>query len=159
MINTAKAHSTHSVLSITEGGDTKCLLTKRYTDPLFIARRCSIATADKAVGSMMHKAFPEAAAVAQSPELLAACSAAIDFDRGVFSGIEGGQRFNLPLQAVTAAADWCYEWLEKIPPEGTDADFLSPYCCRASQSRRVSPLCALYTAFREETGESPPAPK
>ena len=146
MRNTEKARPAYFVLSITETGDTKCLLTTRYTDPLFIARRCSIAAADKVVGSMMHKAFPEATVVEQSPELFStcsiaidfdrgvfsvmqveplaalhnreyACSIAIDFDRGVFSVMECGQWFDLPLQAAVTAADWCYERLGNIPLE------------------------------------------
>ena len=117
MRNTEKARPAYFVLSITETGDTKCLLTTRYTDPLFIARRCSIAAADKVVGSMMHKAFPEATVVEQSPELFSTCSIAIDFDRGVFSVMECGQWFDLPLQAAVTAADWCYERLGNIPLE------------------------------------------
>ena len=115
MRNTEKARPAYFVLSITETGDTKCLLTTRYTDPLFIARRCSIAAADKVVGSMMHKAFPEATVVEQSPELFSTCSIAIDFDRGVFSVMECGQWFD--LQAAVTAADWCYERLGNIPLE------------------------------------------
>lgn len=115
MKNTAKTNLAFSILSITEGRDTECLLTNRYTDPLFIARRCSIATADKATASMTRKAFPEATTVTQSPELFSACSTLIDFDRGVFSVREHGQWFDLPLQAATDAADWCYDRLGEIP--------------------------------------------
>ena len=117
MKNTAKTNLAFSVLSITEDGDTECLLTNRYTDPLFIAQRCSIAAADKATESMTRKAFPEATTAAQSPELFSDCSTAIDFDRGVFSVKEHGQWFDLPLQAATAAADWCYDRLGDIPPK------------------------------------------
>ena len=117
MKNTAKTNLAFSVLSITEDGDTECLLTNRYTDPLFIARRCSIAAADKATGSMTRKAFPEATTAAQSPELFSDCSTVIDFDRGVFSVKEHGQWFDLSLQAATAAADWCYDRLGDIPPK------------------------------------------
>ncbi|MFG6373921.1 MAG: hypothetical protein K1W04_07260 [Oscillospiraceae bacterium] len=117
MTNTSKKHFAFSILSITEDGDTECLLTNRYTDPLFIARRCSIAAADKANGSMTRKAFPEAITAEQSPELFSGCSASIDFDRGVFSVKEHGQWFDLPLQAATAAADWCYNRLGDIPPK------------------------------------------
>lgn len=117
MANTAKTNLAFSVLSITEDGDTECLLTNRYIDPLFIARRCSIAAADKATGSITRKAFPEATTAAQSPELFSSCSISIDFDRGGFSVKEHGQWFDLPLQAATAAADWCYDRLGEIPPK------------------------------------------
>lgn len=113
--NTSRVHCPCAVLRITEEINTEYLLTKRYTDPLFIARRCSIAAADKATGSMTRRAFPEATTVTQSPELFSACSTLIDFDRGVFSVREHGQWFDLPLQAATDAADWCYDRLGEIP--------------------------------------------
>lgn len=115
MRNAIKVYPAYSLLSITEDGKTEYLLTNQYTDPLFIARRCSLAAADKAAGSMTHKAFPEAAVMGQSPKLFSVCSTAIDFDRGVFSTEVHGRWCDLPLQAVTAAADWCYERLGEIP--------------------------------------------
>ena len=137
MANTTKTNFAPSVLSITEDGDTKCLLTNRYTDPLFIARRCSIA-ADKATGSLTRKAFPEATTVAQSPELFSDCSTSIDFDRGVFSVKEHGQWFDLPLQAATAAADWCYNRLGEIPPK----ERMRTFYLRASAEGREANLSA-----------------
>lgn len=134
MTNTAKTHFASAILSITEDGDTECLLTNRYTDPLFIARRCSIAAADKATGSMARKAFPEATTAAQSPELFSDCSTAIDFDRGVFSVKEHGQWFDLPLQAATAAADWCYDRLGDIPPK----ERMRTFYLRAAEGREAN---------------------
>ena len=115
MRNTSKVHYPYAVLCITEGSNTEYLLTKRYTDPLFIARRCSIAAADKATGSMTRKAFPEARTVTQSPELFSAYSTSIDFDRDVFSVKEHGQWLDIPLSDAADAADWCYDRLGEIP--------------------------------------------
>ena len=117
MSNSENPNLSPSILSITEDGDTDCILTNRYTDPLFIARRCSIAAADKETGSMTHKAFPEVKVVAQSPELFSACTTSIDFDRGVFSVKWHEQWFDSPLRAAMAAADWCYDRLGEIPPK------------------------------------------
>lgn len=108
--------STPAVLSVTENGETQCLRTNRYADPLFFTRRCSIASADQSNESMLQKAFPGAEAITPTPELFSMCSTAIDFDRGILSVRECGHWFNLPAHAAFAAADWCYERLEYIPP-------------------------------------------
>lgn len=138
MRNTNKAQCPSSILSITEGSNTEYLMTNRYTDPLFIARRCSIAAADKATGSMTRKAFPKARVVAQLPEPFPDCSASIDFDRGVFSVREHGQWFDLPLQAATDAADWCYDRLGEIPAKERPRIFF----LRASGERSETILSA-----------------
>lgn len=139
------------ILSITENEDTKYLRTRRYTDPLFIARRCSIAIADKDAGSLTQAAFPEAVVIGNSPEQLTARSAAIDFDRDLLSVKEHGNWFKLPLHAATAAADWCYERLGSIPPEAR----LHTFYLRAVAEWRKASLSAPCAAFAPGVGVTP----